>query len=250
MSRAELTLAPGIVAAMAMGDPTTFGLGGNLAAVRLPRPRTTPEHALEGLRQAILGSELRPGQRINQEDVADALGVSVAPVREALRTLEQEGQVTYIPRRGYFVTELSIAELQEIYDLRRVLEDLAVRHALPRLGPEEIDRIELAARDCANAADVGNVAAELDANRRFHFAIVQSTDQPQTHRVIRLLWDSTEAYRAMYYNSASERRESIQAHDRILEALRQGEIEALVCELNDHRQRALDFLRDILTETE
>jgi DNA-binding GntR family transcriptional regulator len=215
-------------------------------ALRRPTPRTTPEHALEGLRQAILASELRPGQRIIQEEVADALGVSVAPVREALRTLEQEGQVTYIPRRGYFVTELSIQELEEIYELRRVLEELCVTHALPSVDEEDIEQLELAARDCGDAAVAGDVAAELDANRRFHFAILRSPDQPHTHRVIRLLWDSTEAYRAIYYNSAAERRESIQAHDRILEAVREGDLKRLISELNDHRQRALDFLRGIL----
>ena len=217
------------------------------AAIQRTGPRTTAEHALEGLRQAILRSELRPGQRINQEEVAEALGVSVAPVREALRTLEQEGQVTYIPRRGYFVTELNVDELEEIYGLRQVLEELAVRHALPALAPEDIGRIELAAGDCANAADAGDIGAELDANRRFHFAILRSPSQPHTHRLIRLLWDSTEAYRAIYYSSDVERRESIQAHDRILEAIRDGDVERLISELDDHRRRALAFLRGVLT---
>ena len=215
-------------------------------ALRHAGPRTTPEHALEGLREAIIRSELRPGERILQEEVAEALGVSVAPVREALRTLEQEGQVTYVPRRGYFVTELNIAELEEIYELRRTLEELAVRRALPTLGQDDIERIELAARDCANAVETADIAAELDANRRFHFAILRSPSRPHTHRVIRMLWDSTEAYRAMYYNSDAERLESIQAHDRILEAVRSSDVDRLISELNDHRQRALDFLRRVL----
>ena len=229
-----------------MADTSALELNTDRSAFSRPRPRTTPEHALEGLRQAILAGELRPGQRIAQEEVAQALSISVAPVREALRTLEQEGQVTYIPRRGYFVTELSIEELDEIYGLRRVLEELAVRRALPDLTRDDVRRLELAARDCANAADAGDIGAELDANRRFHFAILQSPSQPHIHRVIRLLWDSTEAYRAIYYNSAVERRQSIQAHDRILAAIRAGDVESLISELNDHRQRALDVLRRIL----
>ena len=61
-----------------------------------------------------------------------------------------------------------------------------------------------------------------------------------------MLWDSTEAYRAMYYNSDAERLESIQAHDRILEAVRSSDVDRLISELNDHRQRALDFLRRVL----
>ncbi|MBV9916602.1 MAG: winged helix-turn-helix transcriptional regulator, partial [Solirubrobacterales bacterium] len=69
-------------------------------------PQTTPQHALEALRRAIVAGELRPGQRIAQEQFAERVGVSIAPVREALRMLEQEGQVVYRPRRGYFVREL------------------------------------------------------------------------------------------------------------------------------------------------
>ncbi len=91
--------------------------------------------------------------------------------------LEQEGQVTYRPRRGYFVTELRAADLTEIYELRQVLEERCARHALPTLDDDTLQRIEIAARDCVDAAEAGDVAAELEANRRFHFAILESPDQ-------------------------------------------------------------------------
>jgi DNA-binding GntR family transcriptional regulator len=193
-----------------------------------------------------VSGELRPGQRVAQEDVAERIGVSVAPVREALRVLEQEGQVTYLPRRGYFVTELRIADLEEIYALREVLEARAARHALPTLDDDALQRIAGAAQDCVHAAETGDVAAELAANRRFHFAILEAPDRPHVFRLIRLLWDSTEAYRAMYYNSPAERKQSVHAHDRILAAVRAGDADRLVAELDAHRTRALDVLRDVL----
>lgn len=210
-------------------------------------PGTTQQHALDGLRRAIVERRLRPGQRVLQEDIAESLGVSIAPVREALRVLEQEGQVTYRPRRGYFVTELRTEDVEEIYELRRVLEERAVRHALPSLDEDALERIALAARDCVDAAETGDVAAELEANRRFHFAMLESPDQVHAMRLIRLLWDSTEAYRAMYYNSPEERRRAVEAHDRILDAVRRRDADALVAELDAHRGRALDVLRVILT---
>jgi DNA-binding GntR family transcriptional regulator len=209
-------------------------------------PGTTAQHALDSLRRAIVAGDLRPGQRVLQEDIADGLGVSVAPVREALRVLEQEGQVTYRPRRGYFVTELRIEDLTEIYELREVLEARAARRALPTLDEDALERIALAARDCVAAADVGDVAAELEANRRFHFALLASPDQVHALRLIRLLWDSTEAYRALYYNSAEERRQATLAHDRILDAVRDRDADRLVDELDAHRTRALDVLERIL----
>jgi DNA-binding GntR family transcriptional regulator len=196
----------------------------------------------------IVSGDLRPGQRVAQEEVAGRLGVSIAPVREALRTLEQEGQVTYLPRRGYFITALEIDDLQEIYELRAILEARAARRALDALDQAGLTRIELAAQDCADAAQRGDVPAELEANRRFHLAILESPGQPHTLRLIRLLWDSTETYRALYYNSPAERQESIEAHDRILDALHGRDADRVVAELDAHRDRALAVLRDILAQ--
>jgi DNA-binding GntR family transcriptional regulator len=210
-------------------------------------PGTTTQHALDELRRAIVAGRYRPGQRVGQEEIADSLGVSLAPVREALRALEQEGQVVYRPRRGYFLTELHVEDLQEIYALRALLEERAVRHALPTLDDDALERIELAARDCAATAERGDVAAELEANRRFHFGMLESPDHTHTMRLIRLLWDSTEAYRAMYYNSPEERRKTIEAHDEILGAVRRKDVDEVVAALNEHREQALRVLTSVLS---
>jgi DNA-binding GntR family transcriptional regulator len=209
-------------------------------------PGTTTQHALDELRRAIVAGRYRPGQRVGQEEIAERLGVSLAPVREALRALEQEGQVVYWPRRGYFITELHVEDVQEIYALRALLEERAVRHALPTLDDDALERIELAARDCAAAAERGDVAAELEANRRFHFGMLESPDQTHTMRLIRLLWDSTEAYRAMYYNSPEERRKTVEAHDEILGAVRRKDVDEVVVALNEHREQALRVLTSVL----
>ena len=115
-------------------------------------PSTAAQHVLDELRRAIIGGKYRPGQRLLQEDIAVQIGVSLAPVREALRTLEQEGQVAYLPRRGYFLTELRVEDLQEIYALRRVLEDIALRNTLPSLDDAAVERIAASAAECARRA--------------------------------------------------------------------------------------------------
>lgn len=215
--------------------------------VRASRPGTTTQHVLSELRLAIVAGDYRPGQRVLQEEVAERMGVSLAPVREALRALEQEGQVDYRPRRGYFITELHVEDLQEIYALRRMLEGLAVQATVPTLDADGLERIEIAARDCAGAARRGDVAAELEANRRFHFGMLDGPGQLHAMRLIRLLWDSTESYRAMYYNSSTERRATVKAHDRILAAVRRGDVPVVVAELDEHRDRALQVLTGLLT---
>jgi DNA-binding GntR family transcriptional regulator len=210
------------------------------------RPTTNTQYVLEELRDAIVRGDLTPGERVAQEEVALRLEVSVAPVREALRVLEQEGQVNYRPQRGYFVTAFQISDLEEIYGLRALLEERAVRAAIVALDDEALERIRRAARECADAEDARQVTAELAANRRFHFAIFEPSGQQHLMRVLGTLWDSTEAYRAMYYNSQEERRASLQAHDRIIEAIEQRDVEHLIDELNTHRERALTVLRAIL----
>jgi DNA-binding GntR family transcriptional regulator len=207
---------------------------------------TTQEHAVEGLRRAILGGELRPGERVPQEEIAERIGVSVVPLREALRVLEGEGQVTYRPRRGYFVTELHAADLAEIYGLRALLEAQAARAALPALDAAALGARDAAAAECAAAGAAGDVAGELAANRRFHFAVLAHPDHPHLLRLIRLLWDSTEAYRALYYNSPREREAADAAHQRIIAAARAGDADALVEELDAHRDRALRTLMGVL----
>jgi DNA-binding GntR family transcriptional regulator len=219
-------------------------------SARAPGPSTTAQHALDGLRRAIVDGTLRPGARIVQEDVADGLGVSVAPVREALRVLEQEGQVAYRPRRGYTVAELRVADLEEIYELRQVLEERAARRALPALDADAQARIAAAAQDCVDAAARGDVSGELEANRRFHFAILEPGGQQHAMRLIRMLWDSTEAYRAMYYNSPREEQAAAAAHERIMAAIRRGDADELVAELDAHRGRALEVLAGILAPAE
>lgn len=209
-------------------------------------PSTSTQYVLDELRKAVVRGDLGPGMRVPQEDVASKLGVSVAPVREALRVLEQEGQVTYQPRRGYFVTALNIQDLEEIYALRALLEELAARKALPAVDANAFARITRAAGQCADAEDTHDVAAELAANRRFHFAVFEPSGQPHLMRVLGTLWDSTEAYRALYYNFAEERRISLCAHDHIIDAIRDRDSDRLIAELNAHRERALIVLRQIL----
>jgi DNA-binding GntR family transcriptional regulator len=210
------------------------------------RPATAAQQVLESLRHGLVSGMLRPGQRVTQEDVAVRMGVSVAPVREALRVLEQEGQLVYRPRRGYFVTELRIEDLEEIYELRRVLEERLARLALPELDDETLTRVRAAAQACEAAGESADVARELAANRQFHFGLLECADQPHTMRVIRLLWDSTEPYRAIYYNSPAERGRAAKAHKRILAAVAARDADRLVAELGAHRDRALAVLRDIL----
>ncbi|WP_409333217.1 GntR family transcriptional regulator [Trujillonella humicola] len=222
----------------------------NPAGGRGETHHTSQQHAVAWLRRAIVEGELRPGKHIQQDEIAERIGVSLIPAREALKVLEGEGQVTYIPRKGYFVSELHAEDLIEVNMLRELLEDRAARAAVDLLDDDALDRLEQAAEDCSVASTTGDVAAELAANRRFHFGIFEVGGGTHMMRLIRLLWESTEAYRAIYYNNEAERHAADEAHERILDAARARDADRLVAELDAHRDRALRTLVQILSRQE
>ena len=110
----------------------------------LGRAATAQEQVLRALRSLIASGTLEPGQQVVQDALAAQLGVSRVPLREALKVLEGEGQVVYHPHRGYFVAELSAADLSEVYRIRQLLEDEAVSIAIPNLSEVDVAAIERA----------------------------------------------------------------------------------------------------------
>ena len=107
----------------------------------------------EHLRQEILDNRLPPGSELNEVALSQSLGVSRGPVREALGRLASEGLVTVRPRRGAVVTALSAQEFLAAYQLREALETLAIRLAVPRLGPDELARLQALVDEMVVLAD-------------------------------------------------------------------------------------------------
>lgn len=203
---------------------------------------TAHEVVAAALRQAILDRELKPGDRVRQEEVARRLGVSVIPVREALRVLAGEGQVTYRPRQGYVVAELDLRDLAEVYRLREILEAEAVRVGVPRLAAEDVERIEGLFAEVSGALAGGRIGDAMKANRRAHFALFEAAAMPILLRHIATLWDSTEAYRALYYAEAPRRERVDREHREIASALRARRTADVLALLDAHRAHALESL--------
>lgn len=211
-------------------------------AVAAPADRAPTAHdrAAAALRAAILDGSLRPGQRVNQEEWAARAGVSAIPVREALRALAGEGLFEYRPRRGYAVTELDLADLEEVYRLRRLLETDALLRGVPQATQADVAALRLELEACAAARDVRE---RLAANRRLHDRLHALAGSRVLGRLIGLLWDSTEAYRALYYALEGETDEADQAHAAIVAAVAARDARAAVAAQDAHRERALTRLR-------
>jgi DNA-binding GntR family transcriptional regulator len=207
------------------------------------RPPTAQEAVLVELRRRILRGDIAPGSPLRQDDLAASLGVSRVPVREALRILESEGHVTYIPHRGYRVTELDLDDLEELYHLRALIEDDLGRRALTRRDPEHVASVRaaharLASAEAARPADPAEMAA---ANRAFHWAILRPT--PRAERILTTLWDASDVYRARWFALSDNVARGAQEHARALAAVEAGDAGALVAVLAEHRAGAVRALR-------
>lgn len=212
----------------------------------MARPPTTQEFVLDELRKAIVAGQLSPRQPIRQDTIAQRFGVSRVPLREALKTLEAEGQVVYRPHRGYSVAELALSDLLEVYRLRQLLESEAVTVAVDRFTDADLTRIVDTQQDIENAADAEDIVGMISANRRFHFALLEPSGMQRLLRIVRTLWDSTDAYRAVYYNSDTNRTRVNHEHEAIVRAANERDAKSLVSLLDEHRQHAVDTLRETI----
>lgn len=206
------------------------------------RPPTVQEFVLVELRNALGTGELKPGQPIRQEVIAERLGVSRVPLREALKILEGEGRVIHQPHRGYHVPELSLSELHEVFWIRGILETQAARLATERLTEADIERIVVAQQLAAAATTHGDAQAMTTANREFHFAVFEGCRMDRLVRIIRNLWNATDAYRWVYYESHLNRERVAQEHREIVEALHQRDADRLISAIDAHRAHAVESL--------
>ncbi|WP_035768461.1 GntR family transcriptional regulator [Arthrobacter castelli] len=210
------------------------------------RPPTAQAFVLEQLRQAIVAGELLPGQALRQDALAERFGVSRVPLREALKTLEGEGQVVYEPHRGYKVARLSMDDLLEVYRIRELLEAEAARIAVKRADDGVVDELRQTADEINAASDAGDLLTMTEANRRFHFIMVKAANMPRLERLVQVLWDATDTYRYVYYGTPANRAVVRREHDQMIDAFARRDAEELITMLDLHRKHAIASLRNFL----
>ncbi|MFD0890442.1 GntR family transcriptional regulator [Streptosporangium algeriense] len=213
-------------------------------------PQTTHQYVLEQLRRAILTGKLAPGSPIRQDALAEQLGVSRVPLREALKILEGEGQVVYRARRGYIVAELAFEDFLEVYRIRQILEEEAARKAVSRITDEEIVRLEEAHAEVVAAGQAGEITAMAVANRRFHFTLFETAGMPRIRRFLSILWDATDVYRSLYYSEVVNRERVDHEHRGIIDAVRDRDADRLVRLLDEHRAGTVATFREFMAERE
>lgn len=201
---------------------------------------------LGALRELIGSGQLAPGSQIVQESLSATLGVSRVPIREALRVLEGEGQVVHFPNRGYFVADLSVEDLEEVYQIRALLEEKALREAIPLLTRSDLEYIESILQDVEKAASAKKIADITEANRRFHFAMYEASNMPRLVRMIRTLWDATDAYRGVYFATPVNLTHMNQEHRQMMQSLKTADVQKTIELQAKHRENAVSAVSAVI----
>jgi DNA-binding GntR family transcriptional regulator len=186
------------------------------------------------LREEILSNRLPPGTVLGEAALAESLGVSRGPVREAFGRLATEGLVTVRPRRGAVVSALTTGEFLEAYQVREALESLAMRLAVERLTPAEIGRLGELVDEQSKHADRGRVEAFFQANAAFHALIVDASANEMLREMYRQLMGHMGRYRMRSLALRGTLKRSVEEHRAILRAIQARNTQDAVYLLVDH----------------
>lgn len=216
-------------------------------AMVAPRSRVLSQHIANQVREAIVTDQLKAGQRIVEGEIAAAMQTSRGPVRDALVTLENEGLVVHRAHRGTFVAELSPEDLEEIYSLREAIELLVVEYVLKRATPVDLDELDALVQKMAAKVKAGynlSEATELDLN--FHRALCRISG----HRRACAAWEALSGQtrilllRHRIRNPRDFQERAVEWHRRLVNAIRQCDLERAQDELQRHMATTVDGLLD------
>ena len=190
--------------------------------------------ATQALLDAIVDGRIPPGASLRLKDLSEQLGMSMMPIREAIRRLAALDLVVLEPRKVAKVRELSLDDLEDTYFARLQLEGAAVQEAAVRFGADDASRARQALTEWAQAQEAGDVAVARDAHERFHFACYEASGRGWLVRSILPAWRNAERYRVEFADPALAARERAAEHEALLEALEAHESDAAVRHLARH----------------
>ncbi len=181
--------------------------------------------ALESIREAILSGRLKPGERILESHIATQLGISRAPVREAIRQLKSEGLLVSLPHRGTYVIQFSAQDAYEIYTLRAVLEGLAVSLVAANPAEQTIAQLQQCVDEMRTAAAVGDAFAMTEADVRFHKTLCHAAQHKRLFEVWMSMNTQIRAFVSMTARQYLTPTDVVARHQALVDAIRERQPE-------------------------
>lgn len=200
------------------------------------------------LRAAILKGELKPGERLMEMHLANKLGVSRTPIREAIRMLEQEGLAVTLPRKGAQVAKMTEKDLQDVMEIRDALDELAVVCACKRMNQEQFVELKSAMKSFESAVKAGDVRTIVEADEAFHDVIYKMTHNPKLENIVNNIREQMYRYRYEYVKDHSIYDKLIAEHNAIIEGLQKQDVAYLKEIMHIHLENQVDAVRTVIRE--
>lgn len=206
--------------------------------------RPLREVVYEQIKLQILTGKIKPGTRMMEVEVANEMGVSRTPVREAIRKLEKEGLITIEPRRGAYVSDISVKDMVDILEVREDLEGLAASLAAERITKEQLSEMEEVTRSYSKAIADNDTEAIIKYDEQFHKLIVNSSGNNTLISLSETIQDLALRFRYLYYDDFSRYENMPSEHKHIMEAIVSGDKEAARRVADSHVGKLKKFIMD------
>ncbi|NPV06797.1 MAG: GntR family transcriptional regulator [Anaerolineae bacterium] len=202
------------------------------------------DDAYLALKREIMSGAWPPGTQLHPASLAERLGMSRTPVRDALNALQQEGLVEILPRRGYFVSRITVRDVEEVFDLRLILEAATAKRAATRIAPDEIERLACLSRRYV-AGDVESYKAYLEENREFHLAVAAATGNRLLEEALARVLDHMQRFLILRLDLSQDADDMLAEHHLLLDAFRARDPERAA----EAMRLAIEHARDAVLES-
>lgn len=194
-------------------------MAGHLQPIKLDSYKPLRELVCENIRQAIIDGTFSPGERLMEIQLADEMGVSRTPVREAIRKLELEGFVVMIPRRGTYVADISIKDITEIYEIRTCLDTLAAGLAAERITDEELEALNRLLVEIGQYIADNNMEKIVEADTAFHDILYQASRNERLRSIINNLREQLTGIRGRSMSYPGRLIETMEEHRTLVDSI-------------------------------
>lgn len=219
-----------------------------LSPIQLDNYRPLREIVFNVLRQAIIDGTLEPGERLMEVQLAEALGVSRTPVREALRQLELEGFIVMVPRKGAYVADLSTKDVADVLEIRGALEALAASLAAERIEEEELELLERLLVESKEAAKAKDLELMIKIDTRFHDILYQASRNKRLVQILSNLSEQIQRYRTTSLAYPGRLIHTLKEHRLLVDALAERNAD-LASELaREHIENVENVILEILAK--
>ncbi|MBC2576695.1 GntR family transcriptional regulator [Peptostreptococcus canis] len=204
----------------------------------------------ENIRGAIMDGTLKPGERLMEIQLAELLGVSRTPIREAIRKLELEGLVVMLPRKGAYVANISKKDLIDILEVRIGLEGMAAFYAAERISDEGVKKLEKISEELKEYVCKNDVKNMLIKDEEFHNCIFEFTGNSRLKSMMLSVWETVYRFRLKYMSDYSSAVNIVDEHKKIIDALKKGKADLAEKLAKEHIEKAEQFMIEKLMQDE